>query len=299
MADYEIITNDWIRKTVIAALFSDDVLKKRFVLKGGNALDIGHGLGKRASFDVDLALERDFEEEEIPYIQDRVVKTLDAAFREKAYTVFDPSELKRVPENISDDVKNFWGGYILDFKIISLENKQRFGDNLDKMRRGAAIVALREKKVFKIEISIHEYCGDLAYVEIEGYRIAVYSVELVIAEKMRALCQQLDDYLKIVHRGSRGGTPRAKDFYDIYEAAEKFTVDMTGGRFFRILRKTFEAKRVPLKLLASVRGTREFHRPAFAAVEETVKAPGDLKGFDFYFDYVVNKIRELETSGII
>lgn len=299
MANYEIITNDWIRKTVITALFLDDVLKKRFVLKGGNALDIGHDLGKRASFDVDLAIEGDFEEEEIPHIKDRVIKALDASFREKAYTVFDASELKRVPENITDDVKNFWGGYVLNFKIISIENKQRFGGNLDKMRRGAARVALRERKVFKIEISVYEYCGDLAYVEIEGYRIAVYSVELVIAEKMRALCQQLDDYLRIVHRLRRGGTPRAKDFYDIYEGAEKFGIDMTNERFVGILTKTFGAKRVPLKLLASIESTREFHRPAFAAVEDTVKTPGSLKGFDFYFDYVVRKIRALETSGVI
>jgi predicted nucleotidyltransferase component of viral defense system len=45
-----------IKTLVIISLFSDDDLMNRFVLKGGNALDIVYNVSTRASIDVDVSI---------------------------------------------------------------------------------------------------------------------------------------------------------------------------------------------------------------------------------------------------
>ncbi len=49
-----------IKKLVVIAMFSDDELMERLVLKGGNALDLIHRISTRASLDLDFSMERDF-----------------------------------------------------------------------------------------------------------------------------------------------------------------------------------------------------------------------------------------------
>jgi len=44
-----------IRRTAIIAMFSDDVLMEQLVLKGGNALDLVHGLTALGSLDIDFS----------------------------------------------------------------------------------------------------------------------------------------------------------------------------------------------------------------------------------------------------
>ena len=48
-----------IRKTIIIAIASDDVLMERLVLKGGNALDIIYQLSDRSSLDLDFSMAND------------------------------------------------------------------------------------------------------------------------------------------------------------------------------------------------------------------------------------------------
>jgi hypothetical protein len=60
----------------------------------------------------------------------------------------------------------------------------------------------------------------------------------------------------------------------------------------------FDAKKVPLALLARVRDTREFHRPDWLAVETSV-AGGPANGFDFYFDFVLAQIERLKSLGVV
>jgi predicted nucleotidyltransferase component of viral defense system len=43
-----------IRRIAITAIFSDDFLFERVVLKGGNALSLALGLGNRTSLDLDF-----------------------------------------------------------------------------------------------------------------------------------------------------------------------------------------------------------------------------------------------------
>jgi len=65
-----------------------------------------------------------------------------------------------------------------------------------------------------------------------------------------------------------------------------------------LLKGMFDAKRVPLRLLTRIRDHREFHRPDFASVKDTVKPNVRLRDFDFYFDYVVTLVESLQPFGI-
>jgi hypothetical protein len=51
---------DRFKRLVVVAMFSDQDLTQRFVLKGGNAIDLALQVGTRASLDVDLSMELDF-----------------------------------------------------------------------------------------------------------------------------------------------------------------------------------------------------------------------------------------------
>ncbi len=78
-----------IKKLVVIAMFSDDQLMERLVLKGGNALDLIHRISKRASVDVDLSMDSDFSITERLVIAGRVEKVLKESFRPAGYEVFD------------------------------------------------------------------------------------------------------------------------------------------------------------------------------------------------------------------
>jgi hypothetical protein len=46
-----------VRRLVIIAMFSDDVLFGKLVLKGGNAISLVYTYGARSSLDVDFSIE--------------------------------------------------------------------------------------------------------------------------------------------------------------------------------------------------------------------------------------------------
>ena len=108
-----------IKKLVILAIFSDDSLMDRLVLKGGNLLDVVYELSARASVDVDLSMEDEFED--VDDLSRRVLRALESTFSRACYTVFDFS-LKPVPLKMSDGHQGFsGGGYQVQFKIIEQE----------------------------------------------------------------------------------------------------------------------------------------------------------------------------------
>ena len=105
---------DSIKRRVIVAMFTDDDLMERLVLKGGNALDVVYGLSSRASVDVDLSMDGELEER---VLKERILKALNSTFAEAGYVVFD-FKFRSVPLMLSNDLKDFWGGYRVQFKLI-------------------------------------------------------------------------------------------------------------------------------------------------------------------------------------
>lgn len=282
-----------IRKLVIISLFSDDDLMDIFVLKGGNALDIAHDINSRASVDIDISIESDFSQDELETVRKKIERALKVTFREAGFEVFDiniqPQPTRQYPET-----KEFWGGYTLEFKIIEKEKYKIYGSDIDSLRRNATVVGDRDRRKFKVDISKFEYCKTKEEVILDGYTIYVYTPLMVVYEKLRAICQQMDEYVKMVGTHKRG---RAKDFFDIYTILENTDsqIDFYAPQNLEVLKEIFKAKRVPLHLLGKIVNERESHRDSFSAVRDAVYANVDIEDYDFYFDYVVEKVKGLES----
>ena len=281
-----------LKRLVIIALFSNDDLMQTLVLKGGNLLDVVHGISTRPSKDVDLSMCGQFDD--LEKARQAIEQALKGTLDEHGYLVFDV-KLREAPppEWLTDDLKDFWGGYKADFKLIPKEQQKALGDNLDDMRRRAVIVRDGGSTKFPIEISRNEYCEEKEAVLLDGYTIYAYTPAMLICEKLRAICQQMPEYRAIVK-----GTPRSRgrDFLDIHNVAERFPLDFAEPRFRDTLRKVFAAKRVDVNLLRLVESpeVKEFHRADFETIRDTVRPGEEVQSYDFYHSYVVQKIHLLE-----
>ncbi len=63
-----------------------------------------------------------------------------------------------------------------------------------------------------------------------------------------------------------------------------------------ILERIFAVKKVPLELIGKIEQTREFHKDDFFSVKDTIAH--DIEDFDYYFDYVVEKTKALQSLWI-
>lgn len=272
-----------IKTLAITALVSDDYLMETLVLKGGNALDIIYKISPRASVDLDFSIESDFDETEITSIKEKIEGNLKNTFNENGYEVFDVNFSKEPPVN-QPKMPNFWGGYSLEFKVI---NHEKFKSivSIEEMRRNAEAIDSRQKKTFKVDISKHEWCQGKVPKELMGYTVNVYTPEMLALEKLRAICQQTKEYVKIFGKSHLDG--RAKDFFDIYTIVEHFDIDIAERKNIELIKAIFAAKEVPLELLAKIEDYREHHRPDFVAVEQTVRNGNNIESYDFYFDFVL------------
>jgi predicted nucleotidyltransferase component of viral defense system len=273
---------------VIIAMFADDELMETLVLKGGNALDIAHNMNLRASVDVDFSMSGDFDDLET--IRPKIERSLSERFDSEGYQVFD-YKFKLKPKKSDRELPAFWGGYQVEFKIIEKQQYTRFQDDLTNLRRNATTIGQKQQRKFKIDISKHEYCEPKEELELDYFTIYVYTLPMIVIEKLRALCQQMPEYSL---RGQ--GTARARDVFDIYAIVTEKSVDITLQENRELFRPIFSAKQVPLSLLSQIKEQREFHRPDWAAVEQSVLAP--LESFDFYYDFLEELIESLESLGI-
>jgi hypothetical protein len=277
-----------IKQLAIVAMFSDDELMEQLVLKGGNAMDIVHQLHSRASIDLDFSLADDLDFETL---QPKLARSLETAFRDQALLPFDVKASIR-PREMPDALAEFWGGYLIEFKLISRKRADEVARNIDTMRREA--IKLGEGPKFTIDISPHEYIESKQEHELLGYRIYVYSPEMIVCEKLRALCQQMPEYGPIIQR-SGAGKQRARDFVDIEVLVQHFDVDLASERAQITVREMFAAKRVPLALLANIRQAGDFHALGFPSVHATMRPGVALQEFGYYVDFVANQCTKLEA----
>jgi predicted nucleotidyltransferase component of viral defense system len=277
-----------IRRLVIIAMFSDDLLFHQLALKGGNALNLVYKFGSRASVDVDLSIEGDFAD--IEDTKERILRALRNRFAEAKYTVFD-GKLERRPPLKEDPIDDRWGGYEVSFKIIETERYEAYSADLDRARREAAVVGPLNQRTFKVQISKYEHCAGKTEVELDHYAIYVYTPQMLAIEKFRAICQQMLEYPKRGHP-----TPRARDFYDIYTILASTGVKLNSPVNLQLVADIFQAKDVEVKLIGKIGEQREFHRPDWPSVQLSVA--GNLKEFDFYFDFVLAQGKLLESLWV-
>ncbi len=286
-----------IKKLTLIGLFSDDELMDTLVLKGGNALDLVYHIAPRASIDIDLSIEKDFAVTQIDQIRDRIAKALRRTFNEGGYEILDIT-LEEKPEVVHPTTPAFWGGYQLQFKLITAEQFKVGNGDLSVLRRDAQVVGPRNMRTFHVDISRCEYCQGKTPVDIDGYTVYVYTPQMIAFEKLRAICQQTEEYCSSIGKSHRQA--RARDFFDIHTVVEHFRFDVVAPTNLELLSAIFAAKQVPLRLLSTMREAREFHRPDFTGLVETLKPGVRVRDFDFYFDYVAGQCdRLVQTLGII
>lgn len=278
-----------IKKLTVTAMFSDDQLYDHLVLKGGNAMDLVHRLSSRASIDLDFSMKHDFPEG-VDAFRDRIERALKGTFRIDGYEVFDV-KLEENPHHLTDDMADFWGGYGVEFKVVTSLVYEKYSKDIFELRKYAIKIAQGSK--FLIDISRFEYVDQKQEVDFDGYRIFVYSPEMIVCEKLRAICQQMEEYGPIIKRG-RAGTPRARDFLDIYILVDTLILSIDSPQNIDLLTEIFKAKKVPIEFLNHIEAQREFHRTSFPTVRNTVRAGMELKDFDFYFDYVLALVAKLK-----
>jgi len=277
-----------VRRLTIAALFSDDKLFEQIVLKGGNALNLVYDLSPRTSLDLDFSIENDFAD--FGDARDRIFRAIRKRFSEAGFVVFDET-FEPKPEVLSANQQTWWGGYQLNFKLIEQTNYERLGGNLEAIRRDALVVGPEQRRKFSVDMSKHEYCGGKIEHELDSYSIYVYSPEMVVVEKLRAICQQMPEYTL-----RSKPTRRAQDFYDIWRVMTETGLSLETPDIFELAKHIFSAKKVPLAFLARVSDQREFHRGDWPAVVAAVGQ--NLNDFDFYFNFVLEQIVALKVLWV-
>jgi predicted nucleotidyltransferase component of viral defense system len=283
---------DKIKRKTIIAMVSNDYLMERLVLKGGNAIDIVYQLSGRASIDLDYSIPNDFKSDESLDILETINTLLSTTFAEDGLSVFDLKFEEKTTGIGQIDEMEFWGGYSIEFKLIPSDYFSKHSDNLNLLQKNASIVGPNNRKTFKIDIGKFEYCLGKVAKELDGYTLFVYSTEMLVLEKLRAICQQMPEYREMVK--SHPPAARARDFFDIYIITQQFPIDMNNPRIKELLTAIFAAKRVPLDYLNRILNYRDFHRRDFVSLKDTVKSGVELKDFDFYFDYVINMINTIK-----
>jgi hypothetical protein len=278
-----------IKKRVIIAMFSDDELRELLVLKGGNALDIVYETSLRSSIDIDFSLAGDFNET-INLIQSRIEKSLKTTFREIDFEVFDV-KMEQKPPDITPDIAEFWGGYRVEFKLINVELFKKYETDLRNLRNYA--VQIGQGKKFLIDISKFEHVTQKKLYMFDDFAIYVYTPEMLVMEKLRAICQQMPEYGPTVKKGHDGGA-RGRDFLDIHTVITNMNVDITSEENIAHLVLIFKAKNVPLSFLGHIAKYRDFHSEDFRSVRDTVKKGIVLNDFNFYFDYVLGLVEQLK-----
>jgi hypothetical protein len=275
-----------IRRLVIIAMFSDDALFNRLVLKGGNAISLVYGYGSRGSLDVDFSIDGDFQD--LAETARRIEAALANRFRSVGYVLFDYEFVPR-PSTVGMKGEK-WGGYRVQFKIIERSKHENWKGDSEAIRRDATVIGPAQKRTFVIDLSKWEFCKGKVHADLQDFTIFVYTPLMLVVEKIRAICQQMPEYKLRVEKSAR-----ARDFYDIFVLMNEAQIDLSKADVLELTKQIFDAKEVPVELIGRLSDHREFHRPDWPSVEDSVSAEDNLQSFDFYFDFVLHTAKNLES----
>ena len=275
-----------IRKLAIQAIYLNDNLSDILVLKGGNALSILE-LTRRGSYDLDFSLyESTLDDEEL---EDSFRSAITEHFEENDYKIINFKFTKKPKKEIAPMTFK-WGGYAIEFKFIEI-------DKYNDITKNARAVTLKQSYAQEyinmtgtsqpvlIELSKGEYCKGFNEKEFEDITLKIYSPWMIIFEKLRAICQQMDEYTKRANKASR-----ARDFFDIYTVNKAYVLSAISKKdteeLKELIHNIFEIKEVDISLLEKIEEYRSFHEQSFQKVIDSVLEDErkDLESFDFYFD---------------
>lgn len=272
------MTLEEIKKLTLRALMNDENLMYGLVLKGGNALQLVYDITDRASMDIDFSIENDFTELEFERISGQLQALLGEEFIKRDHFVFD---IKFVEKPKSNGVKE-WKGYNIEFKIT---HKDKWYDDIDKTRRNAIKIVDQSTK-FSVDISSYEYVQLSKKHDLDGTILRVYTPEMIVVEKLRALCQSIPEYSDIIPSARIKG--RARDFYDIWNICNQYQIDLSTDESLDLIAEVFKAKRVPINFLELIPNYKDLQKQNWESVVDTLGVENE--GFDYYYDFVIKLI---------
>jgi predicted nucleotidyltransferase component of viral defense system len=260
---------------VVIAIYSSPKLANRFILKGGSAMRMFDKQNTRLSIDADFSIEGVLADD------DTVFRDMELCFSrrfsEHGFDVID-FRANRRPKRLGQGFPEWWGGWGCEFKLV---DKAHGNKRLETRRRNALIPEDANSSIIQIDLSEHEYCGMQRTMSVGGTRIRAYSSEMLVLEKLRAICQQHPEYAF-----RREAKNRARDFYDIYVLTVD-TSDEFVGHCQHHLKSVFNAKEVPMWILRALWNDDAFideFRLGFDQVKDTVR--GTLFTFDVYLEHI-------------
>lgn len=267
----------------LQALMSDEILMEGLVLKGGNALQLAYDITNRGSIDIDFSMDHEFSPKDFERLKKIFSDLLNEVFNLNGILVYDVRFIER-PK--SGSIRE-WKGYYLEFKIIEKEKYDKLSGEIDAVRRESIkINESTQSTKFTVDISSYEYTVGATKKEIDGLILNVYTPEMILVEKVRALCQTMEDYKKVVT--SARSKKRARDVYDIWKITQFFkNLELSNDLFVNI----FRAKKVPLEFVSRLEELRELNRSDWDVVRQTISSGEELLDYDFYFDHLLDLVK--------
>jgi len=145
---------------------------------------------------------------------------------------------------------------------------------------------------FEIEFSKYEFVEKKEKFNYNGFTIYIYTAEMIVFEKLRAICQQLNQYCEIVK--SHSSRPRARDFYDIHLIMNLHDIKPDTETNKELIKNIFAAKKVPLEFIQKIRYEKSIHSDNWNSVMDTVSVSEELNNFDYYFNFVLQQFEPLK-----
>jgi len=277
-----------IKHIVIRALVSDDDIMESIVLKGGSAIEEFYNPDNkaRASIDIDFSLKDEFED--FDDVSQKVSKLLEDEFAISPYRMLDFVFYPN-PKIIKNKIRS---GYKIEFKVVSQEVYARMPEDLKRLRSYS--YTIDTGKTFKVEFNSFEYCDGSDYKKIDNYDLRVYTPQMIVCEKLRAICQQTSEYKSLI-QSERPPNARARDFYDIHYLTTLYEIDLNADENHRLLIPMFSQKKVPLAYLKLIKSSYSQHLLDEQSLISTV-TKASYKGFKYYFDYVVSLVSDLKLQ---
>ncbi len=279
------MTPDEIRNTTLKAIFSNERLNKNLVLKGGNALKL-YGIVERESQDLDFSIKetiRFTEKEEGKEFQ----KSISEAFIKKGYFVNDFKFILK-PKERHESLPPFWGGYKIIFTLLDTSLYQdiiasQAPENMKELNRYAIPFEGDGKKI-EIDLSYDEYVENKLDYDLDGTKIYLYSPIMIVYEKIRASCQQLEEYPLTTKK------TRARDLYDIYKSLTnskqmELREQVLSVENFYILENIFRVKEVPFSLMKKLETKKEDLKIDYEEKVLPQVSSRNQEDFEFIFDY--------------
>ncbi len=276
------MTIEEVLREVIIAIYSRHRLAKLLILKGGSAMRMFDDLSSRLSFDADFSIEEPLEQ--VAPVKKEMKKCLIAQFAGHGFDLID-FHFDRRPKVAKKHLPEWWGGWACEFKLVARKHR---GKSLDAKRRYALKPEPSPSPKITIDLSEHEYCGKRRTKIVDGSKIQAYAPEMLVLEKLRAVCQQHPEYP--YRQQSKN---RARDFYDIYMLTLEADKDFI-ARCEHHLKFVFAAKEVGLWLLRSLWDDEDFideFRRGFALVKDAVS--GSVEEFDTYLEHVRFLVKDI------